>query len=210
MRFQALLAISFMLAAPLFAAPLIDEPLPTLTLTNGRSLHDAQAKSYASKSVMIRHRDGAETIAYDLFPAALQPSLLAKRPTPPNPEKIEYAKKETAARMAATAEKKKKSDLAKVRYGCRIIDYHLSTNTDAVITLKNETDKPITVFFSDFICRTSDNRTWPGHSWIVHPEGYKSISHGSTTIPGNADWVESVSFFESSTAPAAITAITWK
>ena len=55
------------------ATPLIDEPISSLTLTNGRVLHDAQVKGYAVSAVMIRHSSGAETVAYNLFPADLYP-----------------------------------------------------------------------------------------------------------------------------------------
>lgn len=65
-----------------FAAPLLDEPLPELHLTSGKTLYDAQAKSYATKSVLVKHRDGAETVPYDQFPSEYRDALLKKRPQP--------------------------------------------------------------------------------------------------------------------------------
>lgn len=62
------------------AAPLIDEPVAALKLENGTVLHDAVAKGFLSSSVMVRHRDGAQSVPYEQFPEEYRGVLLEKRP----------------------------------------------------------------------------------------------------------------------------------
>ncbi|PTY05887.1 hypothetical protein DB347_16240 [Opitutaceae bacterium EW11] len=80
--------------------------IPHLILADGRTLEQVEIRSFGSKSVMVRHRDGVLQIPYDQFPAELRPALLAKRPAPTTPS---AARPATApARQAATAPAQKR------------------------------------------------------------------------------------------------------
>ena len=78
---RLLVSFSFFAALALaHAAPLFDQPVPELHLTNGEVLHDAVAKSFNSTSVMVRYADGGRTVPYDLFPDEFKSLVLARKP----------------------------------------------------------------------------------------------------------------------------------
>jgi hypothetical protein len=62
------------------AAPLFDEPVPELHLTNGQVLHDVVAKAFNENSVLVRYSEGGRTVPYDLFPAEYKSLVLARKP----------------------------------------------------------------------------------------------------------------------------------
>jgi len=64
----ALVGAWLVMAGTLLAAPLFDEAVSVLTLTDGTILQDAQIKGYLTKVVMVKYRGGARTVPYGLFP----------------------------------------------------------------------------------------------------------------------------------------------
>jgi hypothetical protein len=78
---RLLASFSFFTAVALAsAAPLFNEPVPELHLTNGEVLHDVVAKAFNETSVLVRYSEGGRTVAYDLFPAEYKSLVLARKP----------------------------------------------------------------------------------------------------------------------------------
>ena len=129
---KTLLASLFFLAAlaATTAAPLFDEPLPELHLTNGEVLHNVVAKGFNSTSVLVRYSEGAKTVPYDLFPTDYKSLVLARKPVShasalvkvasatPKVEVKTDAKGDTKA-DAKTTDKKKKADRPDRLFGDR-------------------------------------------------------------------------------------------
>jgi hypothetical protein len=86
------------------AAPLFDEPVPELHLTNGQVLHDVVAKAFNENSVLVRYSEGGRTVPYDLFPAEYKSLVLARKPV----FHVNKAPK-PAPEVAKTTPKKEKS-----------------------------------------------------------------------------------------------------
>src|SRR3569623_3016289 len=78
---RLLASVSFFAAMALAsAAPLFDDPVAELHLTNGEVLHNVVAKGFNSTSVLVRYSEGAKTDPYDLFPTDYKSLVLAREP----------------------------------------------------------------------------------------------------------------------------------
>jgi len=71
--------VVWLMAAGLLAAPLLDEPVATLALKDNTVLHDARAKGFLTKVVLVQNQDGVRTVPYELFPEEFQAALALKR-----------------------------------------------------------------------------------------------------------------------------------
>lgn len=192
------------------AAPLIDEPVPELKLTNGRVLHDALAKSYAVSAVMIRHRDGAETIPYGLLPTDLQLLLTSKRPAPPSAESV-AARKAAAEqvrlkKIAAEKSAAEARDKVQVRKGLRITSSSPSQiSYMSYIEITNETENPKTLFADNFIGVLSSGITTTGDTISVKNGDFSYVE-----IPGNSSVKILVSFPLAKTRKESVSEVRWE
>jgi hypothetical protein len=80
MRCAAIFLAGWCTVAPLLSAgPLEDEPLAELRLASGTVLKMASVRSFAEKTVLVKHAEGAATVAYAEFPAEYQELLATRR-----------------------------------------------------------------------------------------------------------------------------------
>ncbi len=94
--------VLFIVGATLAAAtPFIDEAVGSLTLNSGTVLENARAKSFTDRGVVVQHRGGLQTIAYEQFPDAFQPLLQRRRPAPKSAAQIAEEQRQLEARKAA-------------------------------------------------------------------------------------------------------------
>lgn len=179
---------------------MIDEPVKDLTLTNGRTLHDVTAKSYAASSVAVVHAEGREMLRYDLFPAEYRTQLEARKPASKSQAEIEAATEAAAKRTAegkAAAEKKTREAQEKLlRNGVRIAESKF-TGISAVVNFVNETDQPVMVLPSQVLAKTADGRVWSG-------------TNAGFEVPGRAQWPTSIYFWDGAAAPSPIVEVYWK
>lgn len=96
MRWLVWVAIVMAMELRSVGAPLLDEPTE-LTLTDGRVLHAAVAKSFSATAVMIRHADGAESVSYEQFPQPFRDALETRRPAKKSAAEINAANEKAAA-----------------------------------------------------------------------------------------------------------------
>ena len=170
-----------MMVGTLKAAPLFDEAVPALTLKDGTVLRDAQIKGYLVKVVMVKHRDGARTVPYGLFPDEYQAKLAARRPLPVIAPKL-------AKPIAAAGRKEPPANQgADLRYGC---SFSVGAVTDAAITIEihNESKEVARVIPEMFVARASSGELLPGTQWVgLNNEGRVSVilKHQQLIAPGD-------------------------
>jgi hypothetical protein len=149
-----------MLAASVVAAPLLDEPVAQLPLKSGRVLFEARAKSFASKVVGVRHRDGIEMIPYSDFPDEYQAALLQKRPTP--------SATPPAAANPAPATRPKAANRAPAAAGSVLTI--VSSNIGQVATevsFRNDSDQSLHLAPQVVAAETSDGKMVQGRHWVT-------------------------------------------
>lgn len=156
------------------AAPLLDEPLATLTLKDGTVLRDAQARGFLTKVVMVKHRGGAQTVAYELFPDGFQAALAAKRPVARTAAQIEQARREAEAQRQAQLQVAPPVPIVarpvarspEVHQGCRLT---FLESKDNVVTLRveNLSDRVASLYPWSFVARTNDGSLLAGVRWVA-------------------------------------------
>jgi hypothetical protein len=159
----ALVGAWLVMAGTLLAAPLFDEAVSVLTLTDGTILQDAQIKGYLTKVVMVKYRGGARTVPYGLFPDEYQAALTARRPAPVKPAAA-ASKKAPAVNQGADR-----------RYGC---SFSVVTVTDAAITVEihNESGQVAAIYPEMFVARTYSGELLPGAKWVgLNSQGSVSV-----------------------------------
>ena len=145
----------------LMAAPLFDEAVPRLTLKDGTFLQDAQIKGYLTKVVMVKHRDGARTVPYELFPDEYQAVLAARRPVrhdEPAPAPVKEA-------PIASGKAPAVSRNADLRHGC---GFSVVTVNGDIVTMefRNQSSAPVRVHPGMFVARTYSGEMLPGMQWV--------------------------------------------
>ena len=165
----AVLGAWLLMAGALIAAPLFDEAVPALTLKDGTVLRDAQIKAYAPKVVMVKHRDGARTVPYNLFPDEYQRALGARRPVP-RAERASVKPLPGANKTAATVN----AD-PELRYGCSFMAGRLTG--DAIpIEIHNESNDPVRLIPEMFVAKTYSGEKLPGTQWVgLNSEGRVAV-----------------------------------
>jgi hypothetical protein len=177
----ALLMAWLLVPGVLAAAPLFDEAVPVLTLKDGTVLQDAQIKGYANKVVMVRHRGGARTVPYSLFPDEYQVILAARRPaaqTAPAPLKPAAAASKNAPAVNP------RTDL---RFGCSFVVLSVSDMAIAM-EIHNESNQTSALYPEMFLARTSTGELLPGMQWVgLNNEGSVSVilKHQQLIAPGD-------------------------
>jgi hypothetical protein len=158
------LVFSFCGVAAGFAAPLIDEPLPSLELVSGTVLQNARAKSFGPKGVVVLHSAGLQTVPYEQFPPDLRPAVEAHKPQPKSPAqlqaeraqlqlkidaenaRLQNARRDQAARAQGAPkgvtreESYTPEQLKKVKSGSLWITAASTRGTVAYVTIENDSD----------------------------------------------------------------------
>jgi hypothetical protein len=148
-------------------------------------LMDAQAKSFSTKVVMVKHRDGARTVRYEEFPAEYQPALLARRPAPKTAEQLSVERAATvqkprpvAAVTPRNANVPKASD-PNMRNGC-LLSVLGTKNNLAEVEVQNTSDSVRTVLAEGLVCTTVDGRTGIASEWVeANADGRITVIVGS-------------------------------
>jgi hypothetical protein len=151
----------------LLAAPLLDEPVPVLTLKNGTVLKDARAKGFLTKVVLVKSADGAQTVAYELFPDEYQAALAGKRQA----ARVEQAKLDASARnqpqvraVVPTAVPSVASD-PELRDGCHVTMTG-SRGGIAFVRIDNQTDHFVLLSPQQFAARAFSGEMFSGAHWV--------------------------------------------
>jgi|GEM_PF-3032184 len=183
-----------------FAAPLINEPVAELRLVSGKVLHDAQAKGFLARSVLVKHREGAETVAYDDFPAPYRDELARRRPAPSaTVAAVSVAPKPAAAAVPAVKAKVESPSIAEPKTKNKVsVTPAVSLSTSRIgssctaVELHNGADAPTEIHCTAIQATTSTGKVLNGRQWVAsevtdmvsHSLGTKQVipSHTSTTL----------------------------
>lgn len=149
-----------------FAAPLINEPVAELHLTSGKVLYDVQAKGFAQKTVLVKHREGAETIPYDQFPAEYKDQLIQKRPQPP---KVSDAPTPSTPAPKVAMTPTKPASRARVERNVSPVQIRTSSVGPYFTTVEigNELDQQVEVTPNAVTAETSSGSTIHGRQWVA-------------------------------------------
>lgn len=166
-------------ATGLLAAPLFDEPVETLRLKDGTVLREAQAKGFLTKVVMIKHQDGARTVAYELFPDEFQAALAARRSAAQANAQIEQAQSEAEAHQQAQVKAMPPAPGAArsvapkpgLKQGCWLTLTGCKGNV-VILRIDNVSHQAASVYPWQFVARTHAGGMFPGTHWVeLNEEG---------------------------------------
>ncbi len=203
---RLLAPFSFLAAMALAnAAPLFDEPLPELHLTNGEVLHNVVAKGFNSTSVLVRFSEGAKTVNYDLFPAEYKTLVLARKPAPhvsvtPKSTVMTEAKSDSKAEIK-TVEKKKKELPDRLvgdrQNGLTLTSFSAGSGTGYMQTeIYNENGEASHIEPASLQAQLDNGKTVAGRHWIETDE--EGNIHGtlaaSQEIPARGTSTLKISF----------------
>lgn len=176
--------VVFLFCASLgLAAPLVDEPVAELHLASGKILHDAQAKGFAAKTVLVKHRDGAETVKYDQFPAEYQPQLLQKKPQPSTASSTP-----TPKTPAPSLAPKARAASARTRTPTVSVSSSQIGATFTKVEINNETNGPAEIPCGAVVAESSSGNILQGRHW-VSVDGNGAISgtlNNVQVVPGQS------------------------
>lgn len=146
----------------LLGAPLIDESVPELRLVSGKVLHEAQAKGYLSRSVLVRHSEGVETVSYEEFPVEYREQLVLKRPPPDT--KVKASK----PRPSVVVPRKQPRDETPLTTRPTLsITTSRVGSTVTTVELYNEADTPAEVRCSTILAETNLGTVLTGRQWVI-------------------------------------------
>ncbi|HEY9155017.1 MAG TPA: hypothetical protein VIM69_07805 [Opitutaceae bacterium] len=202
---RLLVSFSFLTAVALAsAAPLFDDPIPELHLTNGEVLHDVVAKGFNSTSVLVRYSEGAKTVPYDLFPAEYKSLVLARKPAPhtATPAKTVAADSKIEVKTDAKPEKKKKATAPDRLVGDRQNGLTLTSFTPGAgigymnVEIYNDNTESVQLSPNSFQAELDNGKIVQGRHWIdTDEEG--NISHtlaAAQDLPARSSTALKVSF----------------
>lgn len=156
-----------------FAAPLLTEPVAELHLASGKVLHDAQAKGFLARSVLVKHSGGAETVAYEEFPAQYQTQLMAKRPAPsavstvPQPARPAPAMKALPVASAKTTPEVTASVTVVEGPSSVSLVTHRIESAYTTVELHNSANTPAEVRCSSVQAETTTGAVLKGRQWVA-------------------------------------------
>jgi hypothetical protein len=199
---RLLASFSFLAAmAVASAAPLFDEPIPELHLTNGEVLHQVVAKGFNSTSVLVRYSDGAKTVPYDLFPPEYKSLVLARKPVPhvSAPAKTTSADSKVEVK---TAEKKKKAERPDRLVGDRQNGLTLTSFTAGAgtgymnVEIYNDNTDSVELSPNSFQAELDNGKTVQGRHWIDTDEegNINNTLAASQELPARSTTALKVSF----------------
>jgi hypothetical protein len=169
--------VLWLTAAGLLAAPLLDEPVATLTLKDGTVLRDARAKGFLTKVVLVRHQGGARTVPYEMFPDEFQTALAAKRQATLTDAQIGLERREAEAQKrvqgqaTAPAPARAVAPRSGLHQGCRLTLTGSKGNV-AILTVENISNRVASLSPWQFVARTSAGEVVPGANWVgLNEEG---------------------------------------
>ena len=159
---KAALILFLCAGAAAVADPLINEPLPELHLVTGKVLHDAQVKGYLRRSVLVKHSEGAETIAYEEFPEAYREQLSQKRPT----AETNVAPRLPRPTPPVSTKKRVEESTSATRPTLSLITSRIGS-AFTTVELYNDADTPVEVRCSAFLAETSLGTILTGRQWVA-------------------------------------------
>ena len=169
-------------AAVSLAAPLLDEPVATLTLKDGTVLRDARAKGFLAKVVMVKHRDGARTVAYELFPDEYQAVLAARRSAAQASAQIDQAqsdaevRKQAQARATASLAARSVAPEPGLNQVCRLTLTGSKGNV-AILRIDNVSDQTAALVPWQLVARTHSGELFLGTHWVgLDEEGRAAVT----------------------------------
>jgi len=169
-------------AAVSLAAPLLDEPVATLTLKDGTVLRDARAKGFLAKVVMVKHRDGARTVAYELFPDEFQAALAARRSAAQASAQIDQAQseaeaqKQAQARATASLAGRSVAPEAGLNQVCRLTLTASKSNV-AILRIENVSDQTAALVPWQLVGQTHSGELFLGRHWVgLNEEGRVAVT----------------------------------
>lgn len=155
-----------------FAAPLLTEPLAELHLASGKVLYQAQAKGFLARSVLVKHSGGAETVAYEEFPAEYRTQLTAKRPAPsaaptvPQPSRPVATSAVKSLPVASPKPASQTLTATDVTSTVSLITSRMGT-AFATVELHNSANQPAEVHCSAIQAETSTGDLLKGRQWVA-------------------------------------------
>jgi hypothetical protein len=163
-------ALALLAAGVLAAAPLVDEPVPVLTLTDGTVLHEVLAKGFLSKAVLVKCQEGPRSVPYAKFPDEFQATLGARRQA----AEAARAKSQVPPEALTTIPSSKSAVPAptpavpasqSAHQGCKVT---LIENRGSVALLKfeNASTAVVQLVPGDFTFTTSSGEEFTGVSWV--------------------------------------------
>jgi hypothetical protein len=159
--------------APLmaWADPLLDEPVAELTLTTGAKLYDARAKSFGAAVVMVKHRDGAQTVRYEEFPQEFRDALLAKKPQPAASSSAPGAPAAKPKPVAAAAKKPEPKRLHPL-----MVQTFRVLNDYAAVEVYNDSDQPVSLAPFALVGEVASGETVVGRRFVAVDESGRIVS----------------------------------
>jgi len=206
---KLLVSFSFFAALALaHAAPLFDQPIPELHLTNGVVLHNAVAKSFNSVSVLVRSNEGGRTVAYDLFPDEFKSLVLARKPA----ARVNATAKPTPVAIKIEPKKKTEPEPSTKPTGDTANGLILTSVTSGSgfmqAEIYNDNGQPSTLSPSALQATLDSGSTVTGSSWVEKDEDGKAQNNpGTLELPPASSTTVKVHF----PVPrgSSITKVTW-
>jgi len=167
-----------------YAAPLINEPVKELKLASGVVLYDAQAKSFGEKVVMVKHRDGGQTVPYEQFPEEYRAALLEKK-AKPSPVSV---RTNVVPAPKTAAPKVTSRDAEPKRVTGQIINSYDVRPSYTRVEIYNGSDRPVSVHPSSVVGERSDGKIASGRQWVaVDASDNISMTLDQTQVVGPND-----------------------
>lgn len=182
-----ILLVSFSFFAALafaHAAPLFDQPVAELHLTNGEVLHNAVAKSFNSVSVLVRYSEGGRTVPYDLFPEEFKSLVLARKPA----AHVKDAPKPTPVAIKIDPKKKTDPEPSSKPTGDTANGLILTSVTNGSgfmqAEIYNDNGQPTTLSPSALQATLENGSTVTGTNWVERAEtGKPENNPGTVELP---------------------------
>ncbi len=189
-----LLIASVLFIAALLPRALAGDQFATLTLKDGRVLHDVVVLNVHALTLNVRAAEGL----IQINKTSLPPEIAARYPVDHSAAAAEEKAAEVSAevsrkleearrRQALEAQKTRAKEIeAKtLSNGCRILSFTQFGLGSAIVEVRNETDLPVTLPGKSIVGRTANNSVFVG-LWLKNANENSRRSIGTYTIPGNA------------------------
>ena len=183
-KWATILGLVWLMVAGVLGAPLLDEPVATLTLKDGTVLREARAKGFLAKVVLVKHEGGIRTVPYELFPEEFQPALAVKRQRAVTEAQIGEARSEAEAQNRPPVRPPPTAPgpvspvvrVTDLHQGCRVTMTGSKGNL-AYLRIENLSDQVAAVLPSQLVARAVNGELYPGIHWVgLNGEGRVSVT----------------------------------